>query len=658
MFLTSPLLTYAVATDPFPLLASPNSGNLNKARFTVVATNGTGGDVVMDGIIVQFPIGTEGNCLTLDPTAIGAVPPESWNLSSAVTEPGRYIFTPYSGYATVPNGEALAFVFNNIEVNRAPGTFAMEITEATGNCDPDCPVYTTWLTKFPTAWGQVQFWANPVNISWRGTTTLYWAGPAGATYSIEYMMNGRVVRVPALDDPAFANQGQYPGVLSPPLTLDATTVFTLSVSRRIDNEEFRAQAQVTVSVASPPAPRPNIVKFYGSVAMDGSQLQLTLDWVTELAEEITITHVSGLQKRSDTLIIRPSLANPLQGSYTLEARKGSEAVTSIVTIVWVAAKNVRFGSVPGSCAILPNGSRIFSLTSLQGGSVSVFDPVTLGNISGSPFTLNPALGAFSIAASPDSSRVYVTMGKYFTCNDSGDFHSVPGSPVFTYNWGDSKYLAVTPDNRRLYVSGSRNSVSPPEVWVYDTSNWNQVGAIPLSGYAHGIAFSPDGLRAFVPSNDGTVAVIDTVTLTRTNSIAMGGVNVSAAVTPDGMQLYVGNQTAKSVSVFDPRTLLELPGSPVAMGGSPVSLVPSRDGKLMFALVGYGPLRVIDTTTRTVLGSSELPYNPVGLAVLPDGIRVFVILNSMPGEMWMYLPAATGGTTSARQNRPRFEEMPR
>jgi hypothetical protein len=62
----------------------------------------------------------------------------------------------------------------------------------------------------------------------------------------------------------------------PALTLETTTVFTMNVAQSIDNQEFHAQQQVTVSVVPPPPPKPRITKFHGSVAIDETQLQLTL----------------------------------------------------------------------------------------------------------------------------------------------------------------------------------------------------------------------------------------------------------------------------------------------------------------------------------------------------------------------------------------------
>jgi hypothetical protein len=92
----------------------------------------------------------------------------------------QYVFHPLAGFATLPKGQSLAFELNNIEVNRTPGSFLVQITEGSSDCQPpDCPVFSTYLTKFPNGWGQVSFWANPTNLPYQGNTTLNWAGSAG-----------------------------------------------------------------------------------------------------------------------------------------------------------------------------------------------------------------------------------------------------------------------------------------------------------------------------------------------------------------------------------------------------------------------------------------------------------------------------------------------
>jgi YVTN family beta-propeller protein len=511
----------------------------------------------------------------------------------------------------------------------------VQITEGTENCaPPNCPVYVDYLTKFPNAWGQVAFWANPANLPYQGNTTLFWSGPQGAIYKIEYIADGSVINIPKPGDPPLASHGQYPGVTHPPLTLDATTAFTLNVSQRIDNHEYTAQQQVIVSVAAPPPPKPKINKFNGVVAIDGSQLQLTLSWDTEKADQVSITNVNGIQKDVDTLVIQPA-NNRLANSYTLEARKGVNSVKSTITILWAPYKNARVWGTPWDCGILPNGSRLFALSGGVTDEIVTMDPLTLERI-GAPFKI---FAPFAIAAPPDSSRIYVRasvdkQAKLYGF-EPGNFKNIPGSPADAQPM--AWRIAVSPDGKRVYVAGSG------EVRVYDTSNLKQLASIPVGDSPMGIAFTPDSSRAFVAvTRANKVSVIDTAQLKEIATFPVGQYPNDVAVTRDGKQLYVGNNGAQSVQVFDPATYKELSGSPIAVHSGPSRLRFSPDGKLLFVLCkgGYERLTLIDTATREVVGYTSIS-DANGIAVSPDGVRVY-IQQQVSTAMWMLLPAATGG----------------
>jgi YVTN family beta-propeller protein len=137
-------------------------------------------------------------------------------------------------------------------------------------------------------------------------------------------------------------------------------------------------------------------------------------------------------------------------------------------------------------------------------------------------------------------RVYVNQSGFPTGRLSGynssDFRGVSGSPATTQ--GSASGVAVTPDNKRIYVSGSF------EVRVFDASNMKQAGSIRVGDTPYGIAFSPDGSRAFVAiAGDSAVSVIDTAALKQVSTIGVGGWPLSVAVTPDGKQLWVGTSEA-------------------------------------------------------------------------------------------------------------------
>jgi YVTN family beta-propeller protein len=633
MFLTAPLLTFDVVTDPFPLLASAESGNLNKAKLTVLAANGTGSDVTLQGILVQLPIGPDADQLTIDSTVIEPLPPANWTLASVQTPLGfaTYVFHPRSGHAVLAKGQSLWFVFNNIEVNRKEGTFTVELTEGAGNCvPPHCPQAFPRVSKFPNGWGQVSFWANPANIPYQGNTTLFWSGPQGATYTIEYMAaNGEVIRVPKPGDPPLANQGQYPGVLNPPLTLDRSTAFTLIVSQRIDGKELVDRKLAFVNVASAPL---EIVKFHGSLAVaesegDEAELELTLSWSTRGAAQVTLTHVNGVQKDTDTLVIRSAPNKPLEYRYVLEARNDANSISSTINITWTPFKSAPVKNTD-DCAILPDGSRLFLIDQV-GWSISALDPLTLANVAGSPFRVERPR---QVRAAPDNSRIYVInvapmWGSNLLAIDARSFRFLPGSVLWNFFTGA---FAVTPDGKRVYA-GTLNGLE-----VFDASNLARIAAINLPARATSMAFTPDGTRAFaVLENNEQISVIDTATLTQIATIPAGP-STAVAVTPGGKQLYIG-RPSNSVAVYDPVTLQPLAPA-IELPAPALALAPSADGRLMFVTCGdhanRGWLCTIDTATHQ-LASAETPFMPTCLAVSPDGLRVFV-------RNWMFLPSAVGG----------------
>jgi hypothetical protein len=274
----STLLNYALTTEPFPLQASPDSGTPNTATLTVVGSNpNPTKPVLLIGISIKLPIGPDASDLTASaPSA--PVPPDGWSLSQTKEGEGsvEYVFDSPPGQGTV-GASGLAFNFNAVQINDQPGTVEVIVTEATeGN-----PRTQLSVTKFPNAWGQVSFWANPTYIQSGQATTLYWSGPSGATYTIEYPTpEGDVVNVPGPADPPLSSEGQYPSQTDSPLQLYQMTVFTLTVEETIDKQFYYAQQQVTVTVEE----QTLTIKSFGSVpAYVSPNYPVTLSWKTTWA---------------------------------------------------------------------------------------------------------------------------------------------------------------------------------------------------------------------------------------------------------------------------------------------------------------------------------------------------------------------------------------
>jgi hypothetical protein len=280
------LLRYDVSTSPFPLQASPADGAPSNATLTVVAANPTPSTpVTLQGVNIAIPVGPDAKSLTADATGVGPVAPAGWRLQA--TKPGsesvEYVFVPQPGQGSVGR-QGLAFVFNNIRVNTQPGPCQLTVKEgSTGS-----PTTQLAVTKFPAGWGTVAFWANPPNVTPGQSATLNWAGPAGATYSIEYFTpQTGLVSVPAQGAPPLGNRGQYPVGGEAPLLLSQTTVFTLSVRQSLGGQNYFAQQQTTATVQ---VSAPTIESYTATPTFD-APTTVRLAWE---AENVSQLHIDGV----------------------------------------------------------------------------------------------------------------------------------------------------------------------------------------------------------------------------------------------------------------------------------------------------------------------------------------------------------------------------
>ena len=287
------LLAYSLSTNPLPLQASPSADAPTVATLMLLATNLTKASVPLKGISVRLPVGSGAAELTASPLLIGAVPPAGWTLHSTQTPLGAvvYVFYPPAGEPTLAAGAALAFIFNNVQPNTAVGIVPVLVSEgSTGN-----PGQTIELPKFPARWGQVSFWATPPTVAAGSGPQLAWAGPAGATYGLQYydIATNTVVSLPAPGRPALKNEGAYPNADDKPLTLRQSTNFTLTVSAVVEGRLMVAQQQVLVTVMVPP---PRFRRFEVSPAhinLDYPMRRLVVNWETENVAVLTIPGIGN-----------------------------------------------------------------------------------------------------------------------------------------------------------------------------------------------------------------------------------------------------------------------------------------------------------------------------------------------------------------------------
>jgi len=140
----------------------------------------------------------------------------------------------------------------------------------------------------------------------------------------------------------------------------------------------------------------------------------------------------------------------------------------------------------------------------------------------------------------------------------------------------------------------------------------KVGPRPRS-----IAFTPDGARAYVPSENGaTLTQIDVKRLVPSKTIDLGkGMRpMGTRMSPDGKFLFVSTGRSKMALVLDTATD-KVVGS-VEAGDRPWGIGLSPDSKTLYTANGPSDdVSVIDIASRMVTKKIAVGHGPWGLTVV-------------------------------------------
>lgn len=158
-----------------------------------------------------------------------------------------------------------------------------------------------------------------------------------------------------------------------------------------------------------------------------------------------------------------------------------------------------------------------------------------------------------------------------------------------------------------------------ETVTLDTGN----PANPTAG-AWAATVSKDGLYAYVGDRGvGQITVLSTLTNHVVAAIDVPGDVSDLVVSEDGNTLYVAI-AHKWVSFIDTRTNSVIQNVSTGGGGEPSRIALNADGSLLFVGNKHGEdVDVIDTATRSLVGSPILGSDPMGLALSPDGSELYV-----------------------------------
>jgi YVTN family beta-propeller protein len=207
-------------------------------------------------------------------------------------------------------------------------------------------------------------------------------------------------------------------------------------------------------------------------------------------------------------------------------------------------------------------------------------------------------------------------------------------------------VAFSPDGSRAYISCEAENT----LWATDTKTGKLLGKASLGGHPNNISISKDGRRVFVGiiADPGAVEVVDTTLLKSIKSVAVKGGVHNTYVTPDGQFVVAGSIVGKILTVIDAQTLQPVWELSFDSGVRPMAFEKGTDGstsRIFVQLSGLHGFAVVNFKTHEVVGRIELPNElrggtaqssapSHGIGVAPDGKTLWVD-SSLAGGVYAY-----------------------
>jgi uncharacterized repeat protein (TIGR01451 family) len=312
--------------------------------------------------------------------------------------------------------------------------------------------------------------------------------------------------------------------------------------------------------------------------------------------------------QSYVLTVHPPLGlNPTDMQVGLAADQGSVSAGTTLTYTLSAtnAGSSQAGSVVAT-QTLPPGITFLSVNSATGSCARA----------GSLVTCNfGTVGAGATASAVV--QVLADVGGV-TLVSNADVVSDAPDPNAANNTATRTTAVIGAGTRRVWTANAGINTA---ISIINPDTNSSIGSITLSAPAYDIAFAPNGARAYaVNFTTNNIAAIDTGTIGVVGNTAVTG-PVRAEVGPDSDRLYV-TTTNDSVVVIDTATLGILATIPV--GSSPSGLAVSPNGTRVYvANRNSNSVSVIDTSSNTVVATLNVGTFPVEVALSPNGKRLYV-----------------------------------
>ncbi len=195
-------------------------------------------------------------------------------------------------------------------------------------------------------------------------------------------------------------------------------------------------------------------------------------------------------------------------------------------------------------------------------------------------------------------------------------------------------MGVTPDGRRVFVSGDSSS----GVSVIDTATDRVIRTIEVGKTPHGIAITPDGKMVLVGVyGDNRVAFIDAASNTVVATVPVRNPH-TIAIRPDGKTAYVASQQPGKFALVVVDLASRSVVRAVALKAAPRDPEFSFDGKaLYFTLAGVNAIEVLDPVTDKIVAEVPTGVSP-HIARLYRGATLGAAVVQGPGELQLFDPA--------------------
>jgi YVTN family beta-propeller protein len=202
--------------------------------------------------------------------------------------------------------------------------------------------------------------------------------------------------------------------------------------------------------------------------------------------------------------------------------------------------------------------------------------------------------------------------------------------------GGWDYIAVGPDNNRLYVSHGT------QVNVLDETSGDSVGVIPNTTGVHGIAFVTSLGKGYTSNGRLNNVTVFDLKSNQVLSQISAGTNPDAIMYDDFSKLIITcNGRSNDLSLIDPVTEKEIATIPV--GGKPETAVTDGKGNIFVNIEDKNEIISVDVNLRKVLNRWPLSPSegPTGLAIDLKNNHLFAGCN----KTLVVLDATTGKVIS-------------